>query len=144
MKELIERLKDEIKTYEHRKELGTRLETQMYCDGRIDAINDTLIFIEHLQSKGKTKEEVREKFLKMFDDFHETYSKDEIFDWFWNNILTYHANKDGWVSCLNKSEKSAMEWLLIRGMEITKSNGKHEIFDKLLQQLEAVQYPPQP
>lgn len=34
-----------------------------------------------------------------------------------------------------KDEKNALEWLLIKGMEITKSNKKHGIFDTMHERL---------
>jgi len=34
-----------------------------------------------------------------------------------------------------KQEKSALEWLLVKGMEITNSNKKYEVFDNMHQRL---------
>ena len=34
-----------------------------------------------------------------------------------------------------KQEKSALEWLLIKGMEITNSNKKYEVFDNMYERL---------
>lgn len=34
-----------------------------------------------------------------------------------------------------KQEKSALEWLFIKGMEITNSNKKYEVFDNMHQRL---------
>ena len=34
-----------------------------------------------------------------------------------------------------KQEKSALEWLFIKGMEITNSDKKYEVFDKMYERL---------